>query len=148
MRIAVAGKDRTGDLGRSIAEEAGRLKSAGPVGRFAPEHSAVVLKESAGAADYQRRFIDLLRMRQGVRTSDYYVPRAPGLRGRASAAAKTLLWKLLRYQHDRISFQQNLINELAIDALEFQQGPMEQEWADLKRRVESLEEGRAKGAPP
>lgn len=148
MRIAVAGKDRTGDLGRTLAEEAARLESAGPIGRFAPAHSAVVLKESAGAADYQRRFIDLLRMRQAVQTADYYVPRAPGLRGRAAAALKTVLWKLLRYQHDRISFQQNLINELALDALEFQQGRTDRELANLKRRVASLEGGRAKGAAP
>ena len=145
MNVTVAGKDRTGDLGRELVEEARRLESSGPVGSFAPGHSAVVLRESAGRADYQNRFIGLLRMRSAVRTADYYVPRAPGLRGRLSSAAKILLWKLLRYQHDRMSFQQNLVNELAVDALEFQRDRMDRELADVKKRIDALE-GRRPGA--
>ena len=146
MNIHVAGKDRTADLEPAIAAEAARLKASGSIAALSPEHSAQVLKESAGADDYLRRFVALLRLRHGVRTADYYIPRGPGLRGKVALVVKTFFWKLLRYQHDRIVFQQNLINELAIDALEFQQDRLEGEVADLRRRIASLESGRTKGA--
>lgn len=146
MKITVAGEDRSGDLGRALVEEAARLKAAGSAGALAPGHSALSLKESSDRDDFLRRFIGLLRLRHGVRTADYYIPRGPGLRGRAAVALKTVLWKLLRYQHDRISFQQNLVNELAIGALEFQQDRMDRELADLKKRIGGLEKKGPEGA--
>ena len=148
MNITVAGKDRAGELGRTLAEEGARLKAAGSAGALAPGHSALSLKESADRDDFLRRFIGLLQLRHGVRTADFYIPRGPGLRGRVALAVKTFLWKLLRYQHDRITFQQNLINELTLDALEFQQDRLGRELAELRQRAAGLESGRAKGGAP
>ena len=146
MNIQVAGRDRTADLGPDIAAEAAQLKATRSIAALAPEHSAQVLKNAADGDDYLHRFVGLLRLRHGVRTAEYYIPRRPGWQGRISLAVKTLLWKLLRYQHDRIAFQQNLINELAIDALEFQQDRLDRELAELRQRVAGLETGPAKGA--
>ena len=148
MNIAVAEKDRTADLGPQIAREAARLKASGSIGSLAPEHSALTLKQSMDVEDYLQRFIPLLQLRHGVRTADYYIPRGPGLRGKVAVALKTVLWKLLRYQHDRITFQQNLINELAIDALAFRRDQARRELADLKERVERLEQNRPEGVAP
>ncbi len=145
MNLSVAGKDRSGDLGRAVAADAARLQASGDVGALSPEHSALVLKAAADRADYLRRYVDLLRQRHGVRTADFYVPRRPGWVGWVAGSVKTLLWKLLRYQHDRIAFQQNAVNELAIDALEFQREELERDLADLKRRVAALE--RERGVP-
>jgi hypothetical protein len=145
MNLTVAGKDRTGDLGRQMAEEAARLRTSGSIGALSPEHSALVLKSAADRADYLRRFIELLRLRHGLRTADYHIPRGPGLRGKVALVLKTVLWKLLRYQHDRMAFQQNAVNELAIDALEFQQGQFAGELADLRRRLAALEQNRGGG---
>ena len=142
MKISVAGQDRTADLGPEIAAEAARLEASGSIGALSPQHSALVLRESLDRDDYLRRFIGLLQLRHGVRTADYYIPRGPGLRGKVAVAVKTFLWKLLRYQHDRMSFQQNLVNELAIDALEFQSRPG-RELAELDRRVARLEQDRS-----
>ena len=147
MNLSVAGKDRSGDLGRAVAADAARLQASGDVGALSPEHSALVLKAAADRADYLRRYVDLLRQRHGVRTADFYVPRRPGWVGWVAGSVKTLLWKLLRYQHDRIAFQQNAVNELAIDALEFQRDETERELADLKRRVAALEQARGVRAP-
>ncbi len=147
MNVTVSGQDRTGELGQALAAEAARLQAAGGIGELAPEHTALRLKRSRDLDDYVYHFIELLRMRHGVRTSDYYVPRGPGLRGKVAVALKTVLWKLLRYQHDRLTLQQNLINELEINVVEFQRDRLNQELADLKRRVAELEQGRAKGAP-
>ena len=145
MNLSVAGQDRGGDLGREIAAAAERLQASGAVGALAPEHSALVLKAATDRADYLRRYLELLRLRHGVRTADYDVPRRPGWAGRVAGAVKTVLWKLLRYQHDRIAFQQNAVNELAIDALEFQREELERDLADVKRPLADLE--RERGGP-
>jgi len=147
VHLTVAGKDRSGDLGVEVAAAAAQLQASGSVGALAPEHSALVLKAAADRADYLRRYLGLLGLRHGVRTADYYVPRGPGWRGRIAAAMKTALWKLLRYQHDRIAFQQNAVNELAIAALEFQREETERELAELKRRLALLERERGGPAP-
>ena len=147
MNLSVAGKDRSGDLGRAVAADAARLQAAGDVGALSPEHSALVLKTATDRADYLRRYLGLLRLRHGVRTADYYIPRGPGWRGRLAVALKTVLWKLFRYQHDRIAFQQNAVNELAIDALEFQREELERDLADVKRRLAALEQERGVPAP-
>ncbi len=147
MKVTVSGQDRSGDVGQAAVAAGARLRAAGGIGELSPEHSALRLGEAQDGDDYVRRFIELLRLRHGVRTADYYVPRGPGLRGKLAVALKTVLWKLLRYQHDRVTIQQNLINELEINALEFQRDRLNRELADLKRRVADLEQGRAKGAP-
>ena len=146
MNITVAGKDKSADLGPEVAAEAARLKASGSIGLLSPEHTALQLTEYPSRDDYQRRFIDLLNMRHGVRTTDYYIPRGPGLRGRIAVALKAFWWKLLRYQHDRISHQQNLINELSINAQAFQRDRTEQELKALKDRIEILEKETAKGS--
>lgn len=148
MNITVAGQDKTADLGAEVAAEAARLKASGSIGMLSPEHSALRLKEYPGRDDYLRRFIDLLNMRHGVRTADYYIPRGPGLRGKVAVALKTALWKLFRYQHVRIASEQNLINELSINAHAFQRDRLEQELKELRRRIEALEQGAGKGPPP
>ena len=145
MHLTVAGKDRGSDLGQEIAAAAAQLQASGTICALSPEHSALVLKASTDRADYLRRYVALLRLRHGVRTADYYVARRPGWTGQMAAAVKTLLWKLLRYQHDRIAFQQNAVNELAIDALEFQRDELERDLADVKRRLAALE--RERGGP-
>lgn len=147
MKITVAGQDRSGDLGQTVAVAAERLRAGGGIGELAPDHTALRLKRARDLDDYVYHFVELLRMRHGVRTTDYYVPRGPGWRGRIAVALKTVLWKLLRYQHDRLTLQQNLINELEINAVEFQRDRVNQELADLKRRVADLEQACAKGAP-
>ena len=139
MNIQVAGRDRTADLGPDIAAEAAQLKATRSIAALAPEHSAQVLKNAADGDDYLHRFVGLLRLRHGVRTAEYYIPRRPGWQGRISLAVKTLLWKLLRYQHDRTAFQQNLINELNSQALERQNAVLTQEIERLRRRVEQFE---------
>ena len=78
-------------------------------------------------------------MRHGVRTGVYYISARPGWKGRLMTWLKTMMWRKLRYQHDRIAFQQNLINELNVQALERQNTVLTQEIEQLRRRVERLE---------
>jgi hypothetical protein len=145
MKIILAGKDRAADIGSQVVAEAARLKAVGSIGSLSPEHTALRLKQCANGDEFMHDFLDLLNMRHGVRTTDYYIPRGPGLRGKVAVALKTVLWKLLRYQHDRTTFQQNLINELEINAVVFQRDRLNREVANLKIRIERLEQGLAKG---
>jgi hypothetical protein len=52
---------------------------------------------------------------------------------------KVFLWKLLRYQHDRMTFQQNAINELVISSVDFQRAASYQAITALEQRIQSLE---------
>ena len=135
MNVTIGGVSKNDDIVPQIVAEAGRLTATRTIGALAPDHTALRLKASADLDDYVGRFVDLLRIRHGIRTADYYIPRGPNLRGKVAAALKTFLWKLLRYQHDRIAFQQSTANELAINALEFQAGRI----AELERRLARIE---------
>ncbi len=63
---------------------------------------------------------------------------------------KAFLWRLLRYQHDRMAFQQNTINELVVSAVDFQRDATQHSLALLERRIRDLESEVAKlrGTPP
>ena len=59
-----------------------------------------------------------------------------------------MLWKLFRYQHDRMAFQQNSINELVISSIDFQQTSTRRHVDELEQRIQALEAevaGRRKG---
>ena len=147
MKLSVAGQDQSASLGNEIAAEAARLAQVpGGIGALDPAHSARQLAAATSEADYLQHYLKLLRMRQGVRTSDFYIPRRAGWVGHFVACIKARLWRLLRYQHYRLTLQQNLINELAAHAVEFQQEAWQQEVADLKRRVAALEQKNGVGS--
>ena len=139
MKVVVAGKDRTQDLGREATVAADTLSQKGVVPFLSPQHSALSLKSARNEREYLELFTNLTRMRHGVRTGDFYIAAQPGWKGRIMTWLKTALWRRLRYQHDRIAFQQNLINELNTQTLERQNAVLTQEIEQLRRRVEQLE---------
>ena len=139
MKVVVAGKDRTQDLGRETAAAAERLSRKGVVPFLSPHHSALSLKSARNEREFLDLFTNLVRMRHGVRTGDFYIPAQPGWKSRLMVWLKTTMWRKLRYQHDRIAFQQNLINDLNTQALERQNAVLTREIEQLRRRVEQLE---------
>jgi len=128
MQLLIAGEDRSRDLGPAIARGAPQTRAAR---RYAPADSALSLKAAKDEADFAERFCRLVWMRHSLRTDDFPIPSRPGWRGRVMAGIKRVLWKLLRYQHDRIAFQQNLLNELLIAALELQRRLVERRAAEM-----------------
>lgn len=142
MKIIVADQDRTNDLGPDILSRALELKKRS--GRDAPprissEIGALALKKARSDADYLAHFIRLLRYRDACDTCDFYIPRRPGFPGSLMAGIKKTLWKLMRYQHDRIVFRQNLINGLFTNAIEFEIAERRRTHAELSRRLDKLE---------
>jgi len=99
---------------------------------------------------FDRAFLARLRDRTSVDTASFPIPRKPGLIGRCSGLLRSFLWKLLRYQHDRMAGRQNRINALIVGALENETTALRAEIAGLKARIDRLEqrgEGRP-GVPP
>jgi hypothetical protein len=144
MRVFIASQDRTETIGTQIRESARRRADGGGPRFLAPEHSAIALKAAHDQADYLRIYSRLIGIRHGIQTADFAIPRQAGWAGTFSARIKELLWKLLRYQHDRIVGQQNLVNELIMSGLEFEREECRREMARLAERVARLE---ARGSP-
>ncbi|MFA5042686.1 MAG: hypothetical protein WC381_07295 [Kiritimatiellia bacterium] len=142
MKLSVAGQDRTQDLGIDLRRRAEAMKRS-PAGRklapLPPEIGALALARAGSDAEYMERLIRLIGYRDAVDTLDFDIPRKPGLTSLIMPRLKAFLWKLLRYQHDRIVFRQNLINTQLTSALEFEFAQRRRETDDLKRRVAELE---------
>ncbi|MCX6991986.1 MAG: hypothetical protein NT011_02465 [Kiritimatiellaeota bacterium] len=142
MKISVAGQDRTHDLGRELRRQVEAMEhvaASRKLAPFPPEISALALARAQSEAEYLDRLIGLIRCRNAIDTLDFAIPRKPGATGLFMARLKALLWKLLRYQHDRVAFRQNLINTQLTSTLEFEFTQRQKETADLKRRVTELE---------
>ena len=141
MKISVAGQDRTHDLGRELRRQAAVMERGEANHKPKPDALAApdIMPLAQSEAEYLDQLIGLIRCRNAVDTLDFAIPRKPGLFGLFITRLKALLWKLLRYQHDRIAFQQNLVNIQLTSALEFAIAQHRKETADLKRRVAELE---------
>lgn len=144
MKILINNKDRTGELEPRIREALQTRNTRMGPDEIAPEIGALSLREAASEADYQERLIRLLRYRDNVDTLPFDIPHRGGVRGRCLATLKSFLWKLLRYQHDRMSFRQNLINSLYTSAIEFEREQRMSEIARLEARIEAMEKKKDK----
>ena len=143
MKILVAGVDRSADLGSEVVGAAKAMVAAKTAGELppsmAPGASVLTLGCSRNEGEYLDRLTTLMLGRAGIGTYDFYVPRTRGLPGSVAAVLKRLLWKLLRYQHDRVAFQQNAINTQLTAAVEFMQAEYELRIDALAKRVAELE---------
>jgi len=134
MKLIVAGQDRTAELGAALRAVA-VARPAGLKPAVLPESiSALRLRDAANEAEYLDELVRLLRYRDNVDTLPFDIPRSPGPLGAVLVRCKAALWNLLRYQHDRITFRQNLVSHLHSSALEFQQ----REIQELRRRLAAL----------
>ena len=151
MKLKVAGQDRTHDLGRELRQQA-EVMERGEANRkpksslMAPDIMPLARVQSE--AEYLDQLIGLIRSRNAVDTLDFAIPRKRGVVGRLMTRLKARLWKLLRYQHDRIAFQQNLINALQGSALEYEIALRQKAVADLDQRLKRLESRLASLPPP
>lgn len=137
MHLIIAGKDRSSDIGEDLTRRAARHQGA--LSRWSPQDSALSLKESRDAGDYLGRYCKLLRLRFALSTEPFAIPGKPGAAGTLLRKVKAFLWKLLRYQHDRMAYQQNAINELVISSVDFQRAASRDTQASLEQRIRSLE---------
>ena len=100
---------------------------------------ALNLRQSTSEAQYLNEFLRLIRYREGLSTLPYQVPSRKGLVGHLLRWLKKLLWRLLNYQHARIAFRQNLINNQLTSALWMESLARQNEISALKQRIAALE---------
>ena len=143
MRLTVANVDRTGDLGQEIARAAGAMVAAKTRDELpiflSTGDSVLSLRSAKKEGEYLDRLTNLMLSRTGVGTFDFHIPRKPGLLGSVVATIRQFLWKVLRYQHDRVAFQQNSINIQLTAAIEFMRAEYEQKIETLEKKVAELE---------
>lgn len=118
--ILVGGQDRTAEILPFLDAAVASVPPSRHLRGLHENDSAMSLLQSAHENDYQDRLISLLRMRRGMDTRDFEVPVRPGWIGRLQKPIRVFLWRLLKYQHDRMAFQQNMINEMLVSALEYE----------------------------
>lgn len=139
MKIIVASRDCTATLGAAVRAAVDRHPSAARPPAVPPEISALSLREARDEADYQKRFVRLMRVRDNVDTFPFRIPRRPGLLGALLAPVRRCQWKVLRFLLDRLAFRQNLINNLFTNAVEWELLRRRSEIERLERRVAALE---------
>ncbi|NQU39273.1 MAG: hypothetical protein HQ523_04905 [Lentisphaerae bacterium] len=140
MNISVGGVDRSADLGQSIEAMTAELTShpASPK-RLAEGHSALFLRSAADERDYLRILLSLLVAKCGASVEDFDVPHRPGRLGAIGGALRRALWKLLRYQHERMTTQQNLIRSYMTAAMEMMHQEQRRELDECRARLAALE---------
>ena len=139
MKIIINNQDRTADMQERIERGMQEHAQRPPPVEVPAELNALALRDAQSHAEYQDTFIRLIRYRDNVDTMPFDIPHRGGWRGKCAVWVKTKLWTLLRYQHDRITFRQNLINSLYSSALEYEREQRRAEAARLEARIAALE---------
>jgi hypothetical protein len=141
MKLLVANTDVSGSLGADIAAAAKQRAQHSSPHFHVSEVSALSLRNCSSEDEYFSRFIKLMRMRHGASTDDFEIQRAPGFMGAIKQRIRRFLWKLLAYQHDRMIFQQNLINEMIIHAIEFEVAERNKQLEKLTAELAEIKRG-------
>ncbi|MEI6971337.1 MAG: hypothetical protein WCL44_07430 [bacterium] len=139
MRLIVANTDRSADLGQQVSAAAKTMVASVPKDELPGVTGVLSLRSVKTEAEYMDKLTTLLVERSGVAAVDFHVPRKQGVMGAVSAAVKTFLWKVLRYQHDRMAFQQNCVNFQLTASVEFLRAEYERKIKALEQRVAELE---------
>lgn len=141
MKISVAGRDRTEELGARISGQADLMRR-GPAPDFHPvDTSALSLKDRRDDQERLLALLRLIRINHAADTRPFKLPRKPGPFGGLMTLFRAFLWKLLRYQHDRMAFQQNTINTLVINAIETEADQRMAQVNGLAARLAKIESG-------
>lgn len=136
MKIQIAGRDCTNEWGAILETEPRRMAALGECAFLPPEISALRLRGQPNHAAYLDALEDLVRRRHHMDTVGFRIPRKPGTMGAVLFRVRTVLWKLLRYQHDRMAFRQNQVNSNLMALLEMQGAELQ----ELRKRLERVEE--------
>jgi len=136
VKIIIAGTDRTDEMLRAIET---RARTFAPVSKYSPQDSALALRAAANPDEFAERFHALLRHHRSIKIDCFDIPRRPNAIGPVIYLAKQLMWRLLRYQHDRVAAQQNAINELLTAAMDLHRDATRRKIESLEKRISELE---------
>jgi len=143
MKITINNRDCSAEISARIADAIRRRGDTPAPVEVPPAIHALALREARNESEFQDLLTRLLRHRDHLDTMPFPIPHRGGWRGRIMVRIKQALWQLLRYQHDRITFRQNLINTMYSSAIEFERTLHRRELDALKARIEALEQDHA-----
>ena len=138
MKIIISGRDRTDEFAGPLRADAQARLNDPELPPIPQDISALGLAAATSEQDFDERYLRLIRIRAHIDTRKYDIPHRPGFIGSIQHAVRKFLWKLLRFQLDRIAFRQNLVNSQLVHALEFERArvrKLEQRVAELERRA-------------
>lgn len=139
MKLEIAGKDRSADLGAEISAAASGRKYQALEMLAAREAPVMRLSTCANTDRFLDTHIELTHSRNCIETSEFDTFIGKGLFGGLFRAVKRFLWKVLRYQHDWMSFRQNAVNIQMNYQLKFEHEDRMRTMAELEERVKALE---------
>jgi hypothetical protein len=139
LRVSVAGRDRTADIGVAVLREAGGLGNSWMENQLSAEKDVLALRSATSATAFQSRHLGALRGRWMVDPGCFSTPSGPGVIGALMLQVRIFLWRMFRYQHDWIVFHQNAVNAQLFYALTFECEERARQVRELEARVQVLE---------
>ena len=139
LRVSVAGRDRTADLGVAALRATNSRRHEWMEGQLVGEKDVLALPSAPSAPAFHARFLDVLRARLMVDPSLFATPSGPGFLGAMMLQFRIFLWRLFRYQHDWVVFHQNSVNAQLFYAVLFECEERTRQVRELEARVRDLE---------
>jgi hypothetical protein len=141
-RVVIAGEDVGADLIASFQPELEAMIASRDVVFLPDFQSALQLKRCRNQREFLRVFLEMTRIRQHIDTN--VLPLAPGRTPlkRMAVLVRKLLWRVLKYQHERMAFRLNLaLSNLA--NMQIFMVDMLEEHERLVARIDALEQQRS-----
>lgn len=159
IKITVAGVDKTAYLNDTLAQASSeRRKKLAARGRddiadlIERQEHILALRDCVSEREFLKQLFWLMQTAPQTHTGAFDVPGHRGWTGRMLIFARKCLWRIFRYQHDRMAFQQNAVNQQLTSAIRYLEHlhTREMEEAslqikDISARLEKLEKN--KGEP-
>jgi hypothetical protein len=138
--LTVAGEDCSAELGQQIAAEAAAVDAHQLREHLAGELVLTTLAEEKSEEDFLTHQLELFGTRTQLDMNKCSLPDSSGgIARRMLGKLRGLVWKLLRFAFDWITFHQNAVNEQQILTLSHEVRLRRRENAELRRRIEALE---------
>ncbi|HMP89831.1 MAG TPA: hypothetical protein PJ991_06505 [Kiritimatiellia bacterium] len=141
VKVTIAGQDQSELFRNEVDARYDALINDSRVGVRPGSLDVGLLSDQPNPEAMDRAFVELLRHRSQIDTLPFDFPRKPGRLGKLMFTIRAFLWKLLRYQHDRMSSRQNRVNAWIINHLEAQINAQNEKIEELRKQIERLSGG-------
>ncbi len=137
--IWIAGQEASDELRAEFHRKQEAMRASG-LFYFGPREASALRMASAGDdSEWLALWMQILPQRAGIALDGFTIAAQPGFRGRVLQRVRSLLWRVFRYQHERVAYRQNLVNAHMVTAIRFHYLQMVNECAELRGRIEQLE---------
>ena len=145
MKISVAGKDRTDDLGKRLSKGVHSRPDDGLANSITKEAGLVLPHTGEEINAYADRQIGVMGGHTNIDVTTIRFARRPGLVGMAGWLLRRLMWKLQRFNFEWLTFKQNTINRQFAHQIELEHAARARQAEQLEKRVRTLESRLAGG---